>query len=215
MPPRRWKACCSRPSARPEAMGAEGSETDRVSDFPNWFLGYLSRYEGAAKEREVEAYLAIISAARSTKSPSLKAFMIDFAEYFCTGTSMSLSQARDELLPMEIREFKIRNKDLRNINVLRVLEECVSRCTDSSKYTTHSKRYRKKLTIPGNFSQSKTYNSVPDDISGDRFLRSRYDFGSHAFYIVEALQLALTTLEKRYSIDFDEMERNLTPKKVK
>ena len=51
----------------------------------------------------------------------------------------------------------------------------------------------------------KTINTTPDMIES-----MYYAFGSHKLYIGDALIKILEFLEKRYGIDFNDMEKNLT-----
>jgi len=112
---------------------------------------------------------------------------------------------------MEISEEKIR--------LIKELEFIIGHeCYNPNSYDGYAKTYGRSYRYP--VSYFRIYNGEKDEFKEDWKLgnvdaeilpRLKYKFGSNHLYIGNALVNLINFLEKRYDIDFNELEKNIKP----
>ena len=172
---------------------------------------YLSTLQHGGREHSAEternAFDRMQADIEKEKDMETRQFMVDTVVHYCKDCSMLLSYILNEYWHVWIRDYKRKKKKVSPLELYIDLERIMSMCCDSTSYTKQSISPRKTLTIPGNHSGEERITYVNKGVSNVGLLNSYFEFGSHKFFVGQAISGMVSHLEERYGLDFDKLER--------
>jgi len=193
----------------PTDKGGHEGNASMPDCFQKYLDGLKSENRAYSEEAEREAYAKMQSQIDGEEDTEVKQFMQDKLEYSCQEGSMLLSHIWETGWHQWIEEQTAQQREVQPIELFIALELILANQCDSSGYTKTYGQPRYNLTIPGNTpatAPTRTKN-VDTDVPRVRFFNSYYKFGVHKFWVGHAIKAILDHLEKRYGLDFKELER--------
>ncbi len=172
---------------------------------------YLSTLQRGSREYsakvENDAFRRMRADIEEEKDKETRQFMVDTVVHYCKDCSMLLSYILNEYWHAWIRDYRRQMKKVKPLELYIDLERIMSMCCDSTTYTKQSNSPRKTLTIPGNHSGEERITYVNSEVSNVGLLNSYFKFGSHKFFVGQAISHTVSHLEERYGLDFEKLER--------
>ena len=172
---------------------------------------YLSTLQHGGREHspeiENDAFGRMRADIEKERDPETRRFMVDTLVHYCKDCSMLLSYILNEYWRVWIRDYKRKKKTVKPLELYIRMERIMSMCCDSTAYTKQAMSPRRTLTIPGNYSGEQPISYVDHEVSNVGLLNSYFKFGSHKFFVGQAISEIVSHLEERYGLDFDKLER--------
>ncbi len=168
--------------------------------------GLKSNGRAHSEQAEREAYVKMQSQIDREKNREIRQFMQDTLEHYQDGYMLQ-TYLYEEVWYQAIKRQRVMQNEVQPIELYIALESILANKGDSSGYTKTSYQPRYPLTIPGNYSGWTRERNVDTNVPRVNFLNSYYKFGVHKFWVGSAIKSILDHLEKRYGLDFEELER--------
>lgn len=158
-------------------------------------------------EDQREALSLLLKDIENEEDDEIRHYMKDNLMYLLLETYIDLRYLYDNMWKSEFEEQRNNKKEFYPISIYLLLEDILARQSDQTIYTKSHNARRYPLTVPENFGDhSDRMNSIPKNLSRFRLMKSHYRFGSHKYYVFQAINQVLNCLEDRYGLNFKELE---------
>ena len=189
------------------------SNNQKTMTIDEAFHQHLMSLKNAKKtfsiEDQREALSLLLKDIENEKDTEIKHYMKDNLMYFLLETCIDLRYLYDNMWKSQFKEQRNTLKELYPISIYLLLEDILARQSDQTTYTKYHNARRYPLTVPENFGNLyDSMNLIPKDLSRLSLMNSHYRFGSHKYYVCQAINQILNCLEERYGLNFKELESN-------